>query len=276
MMFWHSKAALGIAVLTLTGWGGEEQASIPERVRRGDKAIGPSRSPRPPARGRAGTARWRAVGWGRGGGVRPGDLGVGVPFLNHASGQQDVLETVILRQTQHGIQRPGVLALIPGYRADQQMGGHFREEGGHRPANVLCVATLPAGPRVLCGEGGAPRAVRGTCSWTESVVIQRHQRDIAGPVEPLAKGLMSDERMVDRDNQHVVSVGSFEGRGYTGKWPMSMNGVWPGFPPVSIGAEKNGSVGNRPQCRPNHFEHRLVAHEDICLVLSHAGAHAAR
>lgn len=86
---------------------------------------------------------------------------------------------------------------------------------------------------------------------------------------------MSDERMVDRDDEHVVGVGSVEGRGYTSKWPMSMNGVWPGFPPVSIRPEQDGSVGNRPQSRTNHFEHRLVANEDICLVLSHASAHSA-
>ena len=133
-------------------------------------------------------------------------------------------------------------------------------------------------PAQLClfgGNGGDPLGIHGTGDLTDSVIIHRNHRDIAGPVEHLAKGLMSDERMVDRDNHHVVSVGSVEGRGDTGKWPMSMNGVWPSFPPVSIGAEKNGSVGNRPQCRANHFEHRLVANEDICLVLSHAGAHAA-
>ena len=63
------------------------------------------------------------------------------------------------------------------------------------------------------GEGSDPPGIHGTGDLAGSVIIHRNHRDIAGPVEHLAKRLMSDERMVDRDEEDVVGVGSVEGRG---------------------------------------------------------------
>lgn len=108
-----------------------------------------------------------------------------------------------------------------------------------------------------------------------TMIIHRNHGNVSCTFEQLGKGLPPNKRVIDRDYEDVVAIGPVQRSCDPRERTMCVNRIWPGLPTFAIGSEKNDPIQDGPQCSSHHFEHGPVRDQDVCLVLSHPGAHSA-